>query len=106
LTDEISKLTRENTRTLLVSCLTGIIANLASAQDVKGAIEKAMTSLGAILKEMVRTNVGARAFVAPCTPRNVQDFSTHANFAMVPDKIVFNLYQRFELLTFMTYLIS
>lgn len=83
LTDEISKLTRDNTRTLVISCLTGIVASLTTAQDVKVALEKAMTSLGAVLREMVRTNVGCKVYIAPCTPRDVQDFGTHSSFALV-----------------------
>jgi len=83
LADEISKITRDSTRTLVISCLTNIVSGLTAAQDVKGALEKAMNSLGAILRESVRTNAVLRVFVAPCTPRDVPDFATHSTFALV-----------------------
>jgi hypothetical protein len=82
LTDELSKLTKE-TSTLVISCLTGIVANLLSTADVKNAIEKAMSSIGAMLRELTRTLPDLKIIVAHCTPRTVQDFDTHAKFAMV-----------------------
>jgi hypothetical protein len=82
LTDELSKLTKE-THTLVISCLTGIVSNLLSSSDVKMAIEKAMTSIGAMLKELIRTHPGLRIIVAHCTPRDIQDFDVHSKFAMV-----------------------
>jgi hypothetical protein len=91
LTDEISKLTSDGgTRTLIISCLTGIVAGLTSAQDVKGAFEKAMTTLAAVMRELVRTNAGIRIFVAPCTPRSTPDFATHAEFALVRKGVLSN----------------
>jgi hypothetical protein len=82
LTDELSKLTKE-TNTLVISCLTGIVANLLSTADVKSAIEKAMSSIGAMLRELTRTLPDLKILVAHCTPRTVQDFDNHAKFAMV-----------------------
>jgi hypothetical protein len=83
LTDELSKLGKE-TNTLIISCLTGIVANLLSSSDVKTAIEKAMSFIGAMLKEKVRTHQGLRIIVAHCTPRTTPDFDVHSKFAMVP----------------------
>ena len=83
LTDELSKLSRDTTKTVVVSCLTNIVATLATASDTKSAIEKAMASLGAVLRDVVRTNAGIRVFVAPCTPRTTTDFESHAEFALV-----------------------
>jgi hypothetical protein len=44
---------------------------------------KEMSSLGAVLKDLARTNVGIRVFVAPCTARTTPDFGTHADYALV-----------------------
>jgi hypothetical protein len=82
LTDELSKVGKE-TNVLVISCLTGIVANLLSTSDVKTAIEKAMTSIGALLREMTKNFPELRILVAHCTPRSIQDFDTHAKFAMV-----------------------
>ncbi len=60
-----------------------MVLNLMNATDVKTAIEKGMNSLGAVIREAVRSNVGLRVFVAPCTPRNTQGFIDHARFALV-----------------------
>jgi len=68
---------------LVISCLTGIVASLTTAPDVKTALERAMMSLGAVLREMVRNNVGARVYIAPCLPRDIPDFGTHSSFALV-----------------------
>ena len=89
LTDELSKLTRDTTRVVVVSCLTNIVATLASAPDVRSALSKAMSSLGAVLKDLVRTNVGIRVFVAPCTARTTPDFGTHADYALVSQEKCF-----------------
>jgi hypothetical protein len=53
LTDELSKLNKDTT-TLVISCLTGIVSNLLSSSDVKTAIEKAMSSIGALLCDLIR----------------------------------------------------
>jgi hypothetical protein len=82
LTDELSKLTKD-TSTLVISCLTGIVSNLMSSSDVKLAIEKAMGSIGAMLRDLVRKRLGLRIIVAHCTPRDIQDFDVHSKFAMV-----------------------
>jgi adenosyl cobinamide kinase/adenosyl cobinamide phosphate guanylyltransferase len=82
LTDELSKLTKE-TSILVISCLTNIVSNLLSSADVKTAIEKAMSSIGAMLRELTKTIPEMRIIVAHCTPRTIPDFDTHARFAMV-----------------------
>jgi hypothetical protein len=82
LTDELSKVGKE-TSTLIISCLTGIVANLLSTSDVKTAIEKAMGSIGAMLREKVRANPGLKIIVAHCTPRTTPDFEIHSKFALV-----------------------
>ncbi len=84
LTDELSKLISDpSTKFLVISSLTNIIINLMGASDVKIAIEKAMTSLGASIKDLTRTNAGIRIFVAPCTPRTIESFKDHARHALV-----------------------
>ncbi len=84
LTDEISKLgTDVITKVLVVSSLTNVVLNLMNATDVKTAIEKGMGALGAVVREAVRSNIGLRVFIAPCTPRNTQGFKDHARFALV-----------------------
>ncbi len=82
LTDELSKLNKDTT-TLVISCLTGIVSNLLSSSDVKTAIEKAMSSIGALLCDLIRQLPELRILVAHCTPRTVPDFDGHARFAMV-----------------------
>jgi hypothetical protein len=47
-TDELSKIQKE-TKSLVISCLTGIVANL-----IKTALEKAMLSVGAIMSEAIQ----------------------------------------------------
>ncbi len=85
LTDELSRLCGDaNTKILVVSSLTGILVGLTTgASDVTKAIEKAMGSLAAVIKELARSNAGLRIFIAPCTPRNIVDFKDHANHALV-----------------------
>jgi hypothetical protein len=69
--------------------MTNIIMGLATALDAKTAIEKAMTTLCAQFREVTRTLQGSIViFVAPCTPRNLEDFYTHSRFATVTDYIV------------------
>ncbi len=82
LTDELSKLTKE-TKTLVISCMSAIVSNLTNSEDVKVALETAMTSLGAMLRELIRDSPGLRIIVVHCTPRGTQDFETHSTFAMV-----------------------
>jgi hypothetical protein len=92
LTDELSRLGGDiNTKFLVVSSLTGILVGLTTGtSEVPKAIEKAMGSLGAVIKELARNNVGLRIFVAPCTPRNIAEFKDHANHALVRLRIRFN----------------
>jgi hypothetical protein len=82
LTDELSKVTRD-TSTLIISCLTNIVSNLLSTTDVKSAIEKAIGSIGAMLRELSRSHPSMRIIVAHCTPRTTPDFDVHSKFAMV-----------------------
>jgi hypothetical protein len=87
LTDEISKLGSDaTTKVLVISSLTNVVLNLTNATDVKTAIEKGMSSLGAIIRDAARSNIGLRVFAAPCTPRNTQGFKDHARFALVRTK--------------------
>jgi hypothetical protein len=85
LTDELSKLNHDiKTRFLVISSLTGIVFSLMTGtSDVKSALEKAMGSLGAVMRDLMRSNVGIRIFVAPCTPRNLPDFQEHSRYALV-----------------------
>jgi hypothetical protein len=84
LTDEISKIGTDGiTKILVISSLTNVVLNLMNATDVKTAIEKGMSALGAVIRDAARSNVGLRVFVAPCTPRNTQGFKDHAKFASV-----------------------
>jgi hypothetical protein len=82
LTDELCKIQKE-TKTLVVSCLTGIIANLITTEDIKTSLEKAMQSIGAVMRGLVRNNPGLRIMIANCTPRETTDFETHSKFALV-----------------------
>ncbi len=84
LTDELSKLATEtHTRALVISSLTNIVVNLTTVSDIRSAIEKAMSSLGAVIRDLVRTNVHLRVVVGPCTPRTIPDFREHAKYALV-----------------------
>ncbi len=84
LTDELSRLaTESNTRYLVISSLTNIVVNLTTVSDIKSAIEKAMSSLGAVIRDLVRTHVDLRIIIGPCTPRTIKDFKEHARYALV-----------------------
>jgi hypothetical protein len=84
LTDEISRLaTESNTRFLVISSLTNIVVNLTTVSDVKAAIEKAMSSLGAVIRDLVRTQSDLRVFIGPCTPRTIENFKEYARYALV-----------------------
>ncbi len=101
LTDELSRLSTEsNTRFLVISSLTQIVVNLTTVSDIKGAIEKAMSSLGAVIRDLVRTQAEMRVFVGPCTPRTIKDFKEHASYALVIRR--FNLVD-YERLIFKSY---
>lgn len=83
LTEEVCRI-QSHVRVVVVSCLSGIVHNLCSAIDTKGAIEKAMSMLGSALYDVVRHRQGSiRIFVAPCTPRNTPDFQNQSKFAIV-----------------------
>jgi adenosyl cobinamide kinase/adenosyl cobinamide phosphate guanylyltransferase len=83
LTDEISRLDKE-TSILVISCLTDIVANLLLSSDVKSALEKAMTMIGSLLRDLTRSNPRMRILVVHCTPWGVpSDFEKHSQFAMV-----------------------
>jgi hypothetical protein len=79
LTDELSRLTGDTvTKVVVISNLTGILVNLYGASDVTKAIEKAMASLGVVIKELIRSTVGMKIFIGPCTPRNLDGFKERA----------------------------
>ena len=85
LSEELSKVAScSSTKVIIVSCLSNIIESLASSNDVKTGIERAMLLIGNQFHEIARLQHGSvRIFVAPCTPRNVQDYATHVKFAQV-----------------------
>ncbi len=86
LTDELSKLAIDTSvKYLVVSSLTNIVVNLTTVSDIRSAIEKAMSSLGAVVRDLVRTHVDLRVFIGPCTPRTIKDFKEHAQYALVPN---------------------
>jgi hypothetical protein len=92
LTDEISRLSGDSsTKYLVISSLTGILVNLTGASEVAKAIEKAMGTLGNVIKEVVRNNVGLRVFVSPCTPRNIENFKELSNLLLVSMKRVLKI---------------
>jgi hypothetical protein len=86
LTDELSRLTGDNnTKFLVISSLTGILVNLTGTSEVAKAIEKAMGTLGNVIKELVRSNISLKVFIAPCTPRNIENFKELSNLLLVGD---------------------
>jgi hypothetical protein len=87
LTEEISMVTADSTKIIIiVSCMGGIINALAMSQDAKSSIERAMTMFGTLLYDIHRTRQGGiKIFVAPGTPRMDKDFDTHNKFAMVTE---------------------
>jgi len=90
LTEEISMVTSDNTRVIVVSCMGNIINTLAMSQDAKSSIERAMSMFGTLLYDIHRTcQSGIKIFIAPGTPRNDKDFDTHNKFAMVSNKELF-----------------
>ncbi len=84
LTDELARLTGDGvTKVVVISNLTGILVSLYGASDITKAIEKAMGSLGAVIKELIRSTVGMRIFISPCTPRNLEGFRDKATLMLV-----------------------
>lgn len=84
LTEEISLVTPDTTKVVIVGCMGGIISNLMMNQDVKSSIERSMAMLGTLLYDIHRTRQGGiRIFVAQSPPRSDPDFETHNKFAMV-----------------------
>jgi hypothetical protein len=82
LTDELCKLQKETT-VVVISCLSGIVATLLTTSDAKSAIEKVMTSLGSILRDLVRSNPRMRIMIVNCTPRGTPEYDEQSSFAMV-----------------------
>jgi hypothetical protein len=80
--------TESSTRFLVISSLTNIVVNLTTVSDIRAAIEKAMSSLGAVVRDLVRTHADLRVVIGPCTPRTIPDFKEHAKYAMVLDKFL------------------
>jgi hypothetical protein len=84
LTDELSRLSNDlTTRIVVISSLTGIVVNLTGTSDIKPSIGKAMGSLAAAIRELIHSNSSIRVFIAPCTPRNLENFQEYANHALV-----------------------
>ena len=84
LTDELSRLMNDRTtKIVVISSLTNILVGLTGASEVPKAIEKAMGSLGAVIKDVLRTNSGIRVFISQCTPRNIEGFRDYATLALV-----------------------
>jgi hypothetical protein len=84
LTDELSRLSNDlTTRVVVLSSLTGIVMNLTGTTEIKQAIGQAMGSLAAAIREFVHSNSSIRVFIAPCTPRNLENFQEYANHALV-----------------------
>ncbi len=72
LTDELSRLMNDRTtKIVVISSLTNILVGLTGASEIPKAIEKAMGSLGAVVKDVLRSNTGLRVFISQCTPRNI-----------------------------------
>jgi hypothetical protein len=64
--------------------MSNILGKLITSPDVKTAIERGMNMLGRVIEDVYQPRNGAlKIFVAPSTPRNIKDFSTHNKFAMV-----------------------
>ncbi len=84
LTDELTRLTGDTiTKVVVISNLTGILVNLYGATDIPKAIEKAMGSLGVVIRELMRGSVGLRMFIGPCTPRNLENYKERASLMLV-----------------------
>jgi hypothetical protein len=84
LTDELSRLNNDlTTRIVVISSLTGIVVNLTGTTEIKQSIGKAMSTLAGVIRELVNNNSSIRVFIAPCTPRNLENFQEYANYALV-----------------------
>ncbi len=84
LTDELSRLvTDRTTRVVVISSLTNILVGLTGTSEVPKAIERAMGSLGNVIKDVLRSNSGLRIFISQCTPRNIEGFKEYSALALV-----------------------
>jgi hypothetical protein len=84
LTDELSRLTNDtDTKVVVISCLTGIVVNLTTTSDVPAAIEKAMGTLGMVIKDVVRNSSRIKLYISRCTTRNIQNFDEYASMSLV-----------------------
>ncbi len=84
LTDELSRLAHDtHTKIVIISSLTNIVVGLSGASEIPKAIEKAMGSLGAVIRDVLLNSTGMRIFIARCTPRNLSNFSEYAQQALV-----------------------
>ncbi len=84
LADELSRLvTDRTTRVVVISCLTNIVVNLTGTSDIPKSIERAMGSLGNVIKDVLRSNSGLRIFISQCTPRNIEGFKEFSTLALV-----------------------
>jgi hypothetical protein len=84
LSDELTKITANDTKVVIISCLTNIVLSLMTTQDIKTSVEKAMNTLGSVIRTVVAASHGnIKILVAPCTPRTTVDFSIHSKYALV-----------------------
>jgi hypothetical protein len=65
------------------------VVGLTGASEIPKAIEKAMGSLGAVIRDVLLNSTGMRIFIARCTPRNLSNFNEYAQQALVSRKIMF-----------------
>lgn len=77
-------------KVLVISCLTGIVNTLCSAEDTKGSLVQGMTMIGASIRDLLRFRQGMRVCIAPCTPRKNPDFISHSKFAQVLFDVIIN----------------
>ncbi len=84
LTDELSRLTNDtDTKIVVISCLTSIVVNLTTTSDVPAAIDKAMGTLGMVIKDVVRNSSRIKMYISRCTTRNIQNFDEYASMSLV-----------------------
>jgi len=73
-----------NTRVVIISCLGSIIETISLTSDAKGTIDRTMEMIGNLFRDIDRVQKGRiTIYVAPCTPKGVQDFSANSKNAYV-----------------------
>ena len=71
-------------KSVIISCLSGIIYKMSRSPDPKTAIERSMEMLGNGINQLnTRCHGSVRVIVCQATPRLSPDFKTHHQFAMV-----------------------